>query len=134
MWFQNPRHPKGQTQHSTRHYSLIPPKAPGPAVKQPHTKRLCVISFGSIKIDRLSVFMKYFLKAHIPLTWGLLFRFDLLHMHQSQGGHFHIRRPGRLGQEFQRQILGPSTLNLPLQKHPPGASVKRNWYCVAIIS
>ena len=82
MWFQNPWHPKGQTQHSTRHYSLIPPKTLGPAIKQPHTKRLiiCVISFGLIKIDRLSAFMKYFLKAHIPLIWGLLFRFGFLHI------------------------------------------------------
>ena len=106
MLFQNPRHPKGQTQDSTRHYSLI----------------IFVISFGFIKTDRLSAFMKYFLKAHIPLTWCLLFRFGLVHMHQSQGGHFHIKRRRGPDKNFRGEFWGQVPSISHYRSTPEGVS------------
>ena len=62
-------------------------------------------------------------------------------MHQSQGGHFHIRRDisisgGRGGPDksFRDEFWGQAPSVSHYRSTPPGASVKRNWYCVTIIS
>ena len=80
--------------------------------------------------------MKYFLKAHIPLTLGLLFRFGLLHVHQSQGGGtFPYQEAGEARTRISEANFGAKSPQSPITEAPPrGASVKRNWYCGTIIS
>ena len=77
--------------------------------------------------------MKYFLKAH---SFNLEFTIQIWPPSRASvsGGTFPYQEGGETRTRISDANFGAKSPQSPITETPPGASVKRNWYCDTIIS